>query len=87
MLLNVVLVYDHGRKLSEVELRAADCVVGDVRTQTIHVNGKDVLQVVCMGQTTDNLPPLIKPQLTEIQSAETNQIAVLQRVTTETRLK
>jgi hypothetical protein len=64
MLLSVVRVYDKGRKLSESELRSAVGVVGDVRTQTVHINVRDVDQAVCMGQTTANLPPLVEPRLT-----------------------
>src|SRR4029450_628170 len=64
MLLTVVRVYHQGRKLSERELREAEGVVGDVRTQIVQINGKAVRQVVCMGQTTPSLPPLIEPQLT-----------------------
>ena len=41
-------------------------VVGDVRTQIVHINGKEIRQAICMGQTTANLPPLIEPQLTGI---------------------
>jgi hypothetical protein len=66
MLLTVVRVYDHGRKLSEKELRSAEGVIGDVRTHTVTINGKGVNQAVCMGQTTQNLPPLFEPQLTGI---------------------
>src|SRR5580765_4369400 len=66
MLLTVVRVYQQGRKLSEKELRSAEGVVGDVRTQTVQINGRDVYQAICMGQTTYNLPPLIEPQLTGI---------------------
>jgi hypothetical protein len=66
MLLTVVRVYQQGRKLSESELRSAEGVVGDVRTQTFQIYGKAVRQAVCMGQTTANLPPLIEPQLTGI---------------------
>jgi len=58
MLLTVVRIYDRGRKLSEKELRSAEGIVGDVRTHTVTINGKDVSQAVCMGQTTQNLPPL-----------------------------
>jgi hypothetical protein len=66
MLLNVVRVFQQGRKLSEVELRAAVGVVGDVRTQVVHIDGRAIRQAVCMGQTTASLPPLIEPQLTGI---------------------
>ena len=66
MLLTVVRVYQEGRRLSEAELRAAVCVVGDVRTHVVQINGKAVRQAICMGQTTANLPPLIEPQLTGI---------------------
>ena len=64
--LHVVRVYDRGRKPSEKELRSAEGVVGDVRTHTVTINGKHVNQAVCMGQTTENLPPLPEPQLTGI---------------------
>jgi len=64
MLFTVVLVYDKGRKLSEKELRSAEGVVGDVRTQTVQINGRDVYQAICMGQTTYNLPPLLEPRFT-----------------------
>ena len=64
MLLTVVLVYQHGPKLSERELRSAEGVVGDVRTQTVLVNGREVNQAICMGQTTSNLPPLLEPHFT-----------------------
>jgi hypothetical protein len=66
MLLTVVRVYDKRRKLTEKELRAAEGIVGDVRTETVHINGRDVYQAVCMGQTTASLPPLIEPLLTGI---------------------
>ena len=64
MLLTVVRVYQQGRKLSEAELRAAVGIVGDVRLQTVQINGKAVLQAVCMGGSKESLPPLIEPQLT-----------------------
>lgn len=51
ILLTVVRVYDRGRKLSEEELRSAEGVVGDLRTQTVQINGRDV-SGHCMGQTT-----------------------------------
>jgi hypothetical protein len=41
-------------------------LVGDVRAETVHINGKAVRQAVCMGQTTATLPALIEPQLTGI---------------------
>jgi hypothetical protein len=66
MLLTVVRVYQQGRKLSEAELRAGVGVVGDVRTQIVHVNGRDIRQAVCMGGSKESLPPLIEPQLTGI---------------------
>ena len=66
MLLTVVRVYQQGRKLSEAELRAAVGVVGDVRLQTVQINGREIRQAVCMGGSTESLPPLIEPQLTEI---------------------
>jgi hypothetical protein len=47
MLLTVVRVYQHGRKLSEAELRAAVGVVGDVRTHVVQINGRTVRQAVC----------------------------------------
>jgi hypothetical protein len=50
MLLIVVRVYQQGRKLSEAELRAAAGVIGDVRLQTVQINGEAVLQAVCMGR-------------------------------------
>ena len=61
MLLNVVRVYDRGRRLSEKDLRSALGVVGDVRTHTVTINGKHVNQAVCMGQATENLPPRSEP--------------------------
>jgi hypothetical protein len=64
MLFTVVLVYDKGRKLSEKELRSADGVTGCVRTHTATVNGKDIYQAVCMGGSTEILPPLFDPQFT-----------------------
>ena len=45
MLLTVVRVYQQGRKLSEAELRSAEGVVGDVRTHTVLINGKEVHMV------------------------------------------
>jgi hypothetical protein len=66
MLLTVVRVYQQGRKLSEAELRTAVGVVGDVRTQTVQINGKALRQAVCMGGSKESLPPLIEPQLTGI---------------------
>jgi hypothetical protein len=66
LLFNFAGIRNKGRKLTEKELRAAEGIVGDVRTQTVHINGRDVYQAVCMGQTTANLPPLIEPQLTGI---------------------
>ena len=64
MLLNVVRVYQQGRKLTEAELRAAAGVVGDVRIHTVQVNGREIRQAVCMGGSKESLPPLIEPQLT-----------------------
>jgi hypothetical protein len=64
VLLTVVRVYDRGRKLSEKELRSADGVVGDVRTQTVQINGQEIHQAVCMGGSTESLPPLIEPRFT-----------------------
>ena len=66
MLLTVVRVYQQGRKLSEAELRSAPGVVGDVRTQVVHINGRAIRQAVCMGGSKESLPPLIEPQLTGI---------------------
>jgi hypothetical protein len=63
MLLNVVRVYEHGRKLSEKELRSAEGVTGCVRTHTVTINGKDICQAYCMGGSTEILPPLFEPQL------------------------
>jgi hypothetical protein len=65
MLFSVVLVYNKGRKLSEAELRSAPGVVGDVRTHTVLINGKEVHQAVCMGGSKESLPPLFEPQFTE----------------------
>lgn len=87
MLLTVVRVYQQGRKLSEAELRSAVRVVGDVRSQVVQIEERAVRQAVCMDGTKQSLPPLIEPQLTGISPLKQNQIAVLQRVTTETRLK
>ena len=64
MLLTVVLVYQQGRKLSENELRCAEGVVGDVRTHAVLINGKEVHRAVCMGGSTEVLPPLIEPRFT-----------------------
>jgi len=64
MLLTVVRVYQHGRKLSEKELRSAEGVLGDVRTHTVLINGKEVHKAVCMGGSTEVLPPLIEPRFT-----------------------
>ena len=64
MLLTDVRVYDHGRKLSEKELRSAPGVVGDVRTHSVLINGKEVCQAVCMGGSKPALPPLIEPRFT-----------------------
>ena len=64
MLLTVVRVYDRGRKLSEKELRSAEGVVGDVRTQSVMFNGKEIHQAVCMTLTTESLPPLYEPRFT-----------------------
>ena len=64
MLLTVVFVYQHGRKLSEKELRSAEGVVGEVRTHTVLINGKGVHKAVCMGGSTEALPPLIEPRFT-----------------------
>jgi hypothetical protein len=66
MLLTVVRVYQQGRKLSEAELRAAVGIVGDVRTQIVHIDGRAIRQAVCMGGSKESLPPLIEPQLTGI---------------------
>jgi hypothetical protein len=55
-----------GRKLSEKELRSAEGVLGDVRTHTVLINGKEIHKAVCMGGSTEALPPLIEPQLTGI---------------------
>jgi hypothetical protein len=66
MLLTVVRVYQQGRKLPEAELRAAVGIVGDVRTQIVHINGKAIRQAICMGGSKESLPPLIEPQLTGI---------------------
>jgi hypothetical protein len=66
MLLTVVGVYQQGCKLSEAELRAAVGVVGDVRTQIVHIDGKEIRQALCMGGSKESLPPLIEPQLTGI---------------------
>lgn len=68
MLFTVVLVYDKGRKLSERELRSADGVVGDVRTHTVLINGKEMHQAVCMGGNKESLPPLYEPQFTRMSS-------------------
>ena len=64
MLLTVVRVYRQGRKLSEAELRAAVGVVGDVRTQIVHINGRPIRQAVCMGGSMEALPPLFEPHFT-----------------------
>jgi hypothetical protein len=64
MLLTVVRVYDRGRKLSEKELRSGEGVVGDVRTHTVVLNEREVCQAVCMGGSTQALPPLIEPRFT-----------------------
>jgi len=64
MLLTVVRVYDRGRKLSEKELRSAEGVVGDVRTQTVTINGRDVYQAVCVTLTMESLPTLFEPRFT-----------------------
>ena len=66
MLLTVVRVYDRGRKLSEKELRSAEGVVGDVRTYSVLLNGKEVHKAVCMGGSTEVLPPLIEPRFTGV---------------------
>ena len=66
MLFTVVLGYDKGRKVSEAELRSAPGVIGDVRTHTVLINGKEVHQSVCMGGSKESLPPLLEPQLTGI---------------------
>ena len=66
MLLTVVRVYQQGHKLSERELREAEGVVGDVRTQVVQIEGRAVRQAVCMGGSKESLPPLIEPQLTGI---------------------
>ena len=66
MLLCVVRVYQRGRKLSERELREAEGVVGDVRLQTVVINGRSIRQAVCMAGSKESLPPLIEPQLTGI---------------------
>ena len=63
MLLCVVRVYQHGHKLTEAELRAAVGIVGDVRTQIVHIDGRAIRQAVCMGGSKESLPPLIEPQL------------------------
>src|SRR5580765_4865636 len=68
MLLTVVRVYQQGRKLSEAELCAAVGVVGDVRTQIVHVDGRAIHQAVCVGGSKESLPPLIEPQLTGIST-------------------
>ena len=65
MLLTVVRVYQRGRKLTEAELRSAVGVVGDVRIHVVQtLDGRSVLQAVCMGGSKDALPALIEPQLT-----------------------
>ena len=67
MLLTVVRVYQQGRKLSEVELRSPVGVVGDVRIHVVQTrDGRSVRQAVCMGGSSQALPPLIEPQLTGI---------------------
>jgi len=66
MLLTVVRVYRHGRKLSERELREAEGVVVDVRTQVVQIEGRAVRQAFCLGGSKESLPPLIEPQLTGI---------------------
>ena len=60
----VVRVYQHGRKLSEKELRSAEGVVGDVRTHSVMINGKEIQQAVCMGGSSEVLPSLIEPRFT-----------------------
>ena len=64
MIFSVVRVYDRGRKLSEKELRSAEGVVGDVRTQTVTIGGKDVHQAVCIAGSWEALPPLLEPRFT-----------------------
>ena len=65
MLFTVVLAYDRGRKLSEKELRSADGVVGDVRTQIVQIDGRAVRQAGCMGGSKESLSPLFESQLRE----------------------
>jgi len=67
MRLSVVRVYDRGRKLSELELRHAEGVEGDVRLQIVlQLDGRSVRQAICFALTTEALPPLIEPQLVGI---------------------
>ena len=69
MRLNVVRVYQQGRKLSERELRTAEGVVGDVRIHIVQTqDGRSVRQAILMALTTEALPPLFEPQLTGIST-------------------
>jgi hypothetical protein len=69
MLLYVVRLYHQGRRLSEVELRAAQSVHGDVH---IHfdrfADGRSLNKAVCFDGTREALPALMEPQLTGISS-------------------
>ena len=66
MLVTAIRVYQQGRELSEAELRAAASVGGDVRTQTVQINGKAVLEAACIGGSKNSLLPLIEAQTTGI---------------------
>ena len=69
MLLYVVRLYHQGRRLSELELRAAQSVHGDVH---IHfdrfADGRSLNKAVCFDGTREALPALMEPQLTGISS-------------------